>query len=67
MSTEHPFEERNKQYKFIKNDLEKTSKNQDIDWIRVHQHKPFYSTHVDREEGQRNYVILFYHYLKSMA
>ena len=52
MSTEHPFEERSKQYKFIKNDLEKTSKNQDIDWIIVHQHKPFYSTHVDREEAE---------------
>jgi predicted phosphodiesterase len=52
MSTEHPFEERSKQYKFIKNDLKKTSKNQDIDWIIVHQHKPFYSTHVDREEAE---------------
>ena len=52
MSTEHPFEEESKQYEFIKSDLEKTSKNKDIDWIIVHQHKPFYSTHVDREEAE---------------
>jgi predicted phosphodiesterase len=52
MSTEHPFEEESKQYEFIKSDLEQTAKNQDIDWIVVHQHKPFYSTHVDREEAE---------------
>jgi predicted MPP superfamily phosphohydrolase len=51
-STEHPFEEGSKQYEFIKDDLVKTSKNKDIDWIIVHQHKPFYSTHVDREEAE---------------
>ena len=33
LSTEHPFEEGSKQYEFIKNDLEKVSKNQAIDWI----------------------------------
>jgi hypothetical protein len=39
MSTEHPFEEGSKQYEFIKDDLEKTSKNENINWIVVHQHK----------------------------
>ena len=47
LSTEHPFEEGSKQYEFIKNDLEKISKNQAIDWIIVHQHKPLYSTRND--------------------
>jgi predicted phosphodiesterase len=65
MSTEHPFEEGNKQYEFIKDDLEKTSKNKDIDWIIVHQHKPFYSTHNDREEAKQlrdTYLSLFEEY-----
>ena len=53
MSTEHPFEKGSKQYKFIKSDLEKTSKDPNIDWIIVHQHKPFYSTHVNREEAKQ--------------
>jgi predicted phosphodiesterase len=53
LSTEHPFEEGSQQYKFIKNDLKKVSKNKDIDWIIVHQHKPFYSTHVTREEAKQ--------------
>ena len=56
MSTEHPFEEGSKQYEFIKKDLEKTSTNSSIDWIIVHQHKPFYSTHVtqvNKEEAKQ--------------
>ena len=53
MSTEHPFEKGSKQYEFIKSDLEKTSKNPDIDWIIVHQHKPFYSTHVNRGNAEQ--------------
>ncbi|HJT82913.1 MAG TPA: metallophosphoesterase [Nitrososphaeraceae archaeon] len=53
ISTEHPFEEGSKQYEFIKNDLEKISNDKDIDWIIVHQHKPFYSTHVTREEAKQ--------------
>ena len=53
MSTEHPFEEGSKQYEFIKNDLEKISKNPNVGWIIVHQHKPFYSTHNDREEAKQ--------------
>ena len=44
MSTEHPFEQGSKQYEFIKNDLEKLSKNSSRDWIVVHQHKPLYSS-----------------------
>jgi Calcineurin-like phosphoesterase len=53
LSTEHPFEKGSKQYEFIKSDLEKTSKNPDIDWIVVHQHKPFYSTHVNRGNSEQ--------------
>jgi predicted phosphodiesterase len=53
LSTEHPFEEGSKQYEFIKSDLEKASKNQNIDWIIVHQHKPFYSTYNDREVAKQ--------------
>ncbi|HET7643708.1 MAG TPA: metallophosphoesterase [Nitrososphaeraceae archaeon] len=53
MSTEHPFEEKSKQYEFIRNDLEKTSQNKYIDWIIIHQHKPFYSTHNDRKEAKQ--------------
>jgi predicted phosphodiesterase len=53
LSTEHPFEKGSKQYEFIKSDLEKISKNPDIDWIVVHQHKPFYSTHVDRGNSEQ--------------
>ncbi len=49
LSTEHPFEEGSNQYEFIKNDLEKVSKNQTIDWIIVHNHKPLYSTRNDME------------------
>ena len=52
MSTEHPYEKGSKQYEFIKNDLEKTSKNPDIDWIVVHQHKPLYSTKQDKKEAE---------------
>jgi len=51
MSTEHPFEEGSKQYEFIKNDLEKTSTNPNVDWIIVHQHKPLYSTKQDKQEA----------------
>ena len=52
LSTEHPFEEGSQQYKFIKNDLEKVSKNKDIDWIIVHNHKAFYSTRNDMDEAE---------------
>ena len=53
LSTEHPYEEGNKQYKFIKSDLKKSSTNSSIDWIMVHQHKPLYSTNADIEESER--------------
>jgi hypothetical protein len=65
MSTEHPFEEGSKQYEFIKNDLEKTSKYQDIDWTIVHNHKPLYSTRNDMEiaeELRNTYHPLFEKY-----
>jgi len=53
MSTEHPFEQGSKQYEFIKNDLEKISKNSSVDWIVVHQHKPLYSTSQDKGEAEQ--------------
>ncbi|MDX1372329.1 MAG: metallophosphoesterase [Nitrososphaeraceae archaeon] len=49
MSTEHPYEKASKQYSFIKNDLEDASKNKNIDWIVVHNHKPLYSTNQDKD------------------
>ena len=52
LSTEHPFEEVSQQYEFIKNDLEKASKNQTIDWIIIHSHKPLYSTRNDMDVAQ---------------
>ena len=65
LSTEHPFEEGSQQYEFIKNDLEKVSKNQNIDWIIVHSHKPLYSTRNDidvAEELRDTYHPLFEKY-----
>ena len=53
MSTEHPFEQESKQYEFIKNDLEKTSTDPNINWIIVHQHKPLYSTKQDKGEAEQ--------------
>ena len=35
LSTEHPFEERGKQYKFIKTHLENASNNPNIEWIII--------------------------------
>jgi hypothetical protein len=53
MSTEHPFETGSKQYEFIKNDLERTSQNPNVNWIIVHQHKPLYSTNQDKKEAEQ--------------
>jgi hypothetical protein len=54
LSTEHPFGEGSKQYKFIKDDLEKTSSSNDTntDWIIIHNHKPLYSTKNDKESAE---------------
>jgi hypothetical protein len=52
LSTEHPFDEGSKQYDFIKNDLEKISKDPNIDWIIVHNHKALYSTRNDKEDAE---------------
>ncbi len=65
LSTEHPFEEGSQQYEFIKNDLEKASKNQTIGWIIVHNHKPYYTTRNDpdvAEELRETYHPLFEKY-----
>ncbi|MGD1836838.1 MAG: metallophosphoesterase [Nitrososphaeraceae archaeon] len=62
LSTEHPFGEGSQQYEFIKNDLEKTSKAENIDWIIIHQHKPLYSTKQDEDlakELRQTYHKLF--------
>jgi hypothetical protein len=53
MSTEHPYEKGSRQFEFIKDDLEKTSNNPEIDWIVVHQHKPLYSTKQDKQEAEQ--------------
>jgi len=52
LSTEHHFKKGSKQYNFIKEDLEKTSNNTDIDWIIVHQHKAIYSTKHNKEDAE---------------
>ncbi len=65
LSTEHPFEEGSKQYDFIKNDLEKVSNNQNINWIIIHNYKPLYSTRNDKEvaeELRNTYHSLFEKY-----
>jgi hypothetical protein len=65
LSTEHPFEEGSRQYEFIKNDLENVSKNEDIDWIIIHNHKSFYSTRNDIDtarELRNTYLPLFEKY-----
>ncbi len=65
LSTEHPYEEGSKQYEFIKSDLEKTSKNPNLDWIVVHNHKALYSTRNDlevAEELRNTYHPLFEKY-----
>ena len=65
ISTEHPFDKGSKQYEFIKNDLDKTSTNSEIDWIVVHQHKPLYSTNQDKVEAEQlrdTYQLLFQQY-----
>jgi predicted MPP superfamily phosphohydrolase len=51
MSTEHPFEVGSKQHEFIQKDLEKISKDPDVDWIILHQHKALYSTKQDKKEA----------------
>jgi hypothetical protein len=51
-------EEGSQQYKFIKNDLEKVSKNKDIDWIIVHQHKSLYSTKQDKKEAEEINILI---------
>jgi translation initiation factor 2 alpha subunit (eIF-2alpha) len=59
LSTEHPFEEESKQYKFIKTLLENASNNPDIDWIIIHNHKPLYSTKNDKKDAEE--LINTYH------
>ncbi len=62
LSTEHPFEKGSKQYEFVENDLKKASNTSSIDWIIVHNHKPYYSTRNDMdiaEELRNTYHPLF--------
>ncbi|MGI9010291.1 MAG: metallophosphoesterase [Nitrososphaeraceae archaeon] len=54
----------------MKNDLEKVSKNPNIDWIIVHNHKPFYSTKNykdDAEELRNTYHPIFKKYSVDMV
>ncbi len=44
LATEIPNDEKSKQYNFVKNDLEKASKDDDIDWIIVYGYRNFYSS-----------------------
>jgi hypothetical protein len=44
ISSEHPYEEGSKQYKFIKNDLEESLQNPSILWRIVFLHKPMYTS-----------------------
>ncbi|NOJ28985.1 MAG: hypothetical protein DA328_02330 [Nitrososphaeraceae archaeon] len=44
LATEIPNDEKSKQYKFVKNDLQKTSQDKDIDWIIVYGYRNFYSS-----------------------
>ncbi|HJS65082.1 MAG TPA: metallophosphoesterase [Nitrososphaeraceae archaeon] len=70
MSTEHAFEEGSKQYEFVKSDLEKTSKNPNIDWLIIHQHKSLYSTKQDKDlakELRQTYHKLFQEYGVDMV
>ena len=65
LSTEHPFTKGSQQYEFIKNDLEKISKNSSIDWIIIHQHKPLYSSKMTRKK-HKNLEIHIILSLKNM-
>lgn len=44
MSTEVPFNENSKQYKFVESDLQLASKEPTTDWVIVYLHKPLYSS-----------------------
>ena len=44
MSTETPFDPTSEQFKFVANDLEETSKDEEINWIIVAFHKPAYTS-----------------------
>ncbi|HEX6671061.1 MAG TPA: metallophosphoesterase [Nitrososphaeraceae archaeon] len=53
----------------MKSDLEKISKNSNIDWIIVHQHKPYYSTALDvtkTEDLRDTFLPLFEKYNVDM-
>jgi predicted phosphodiesterase len=49
MSTEAPYEIGSEQYEFIKSDLEKTSKDQNVNWIIVYYHQPMYTSKTNHE------------------
>jgi Calcineurin-like phosphoesterase len=65
MSTLSPFNVTSDQYKFIEQDLNKTSKNEDIDWIVVTSYGPFYtspSAHPAKNDIRNIYHPLFDRY-----
>jgi Calcineurin-like phosphoesterase len=65
MSTLSPFNVTSDQYKFIEEDLNKTSNNEDIDWIVVTSYGPFYtspSAHPAKNDIRNIYHPLFDRY-----
>ncbi len=52
MSTETEAGKGSKQYKFVKNDLEKASENENIDWIVVFGYRPLYSSESEHQGNE---------------
>jgi hypothetical protein len=65
MASESPFQNGSDQYNFVKQDLEETSNNTDVNWIIVTSYKPFYSSpskHTGEKELRSVYHPLFEKY-----
>jgi hypothetical protein len=50
MDSESNFVQGSGQYEFVKQDLEQTSKNKDVDWIIITSYGPFYTSTTDKSE-----------------
>jgi 3',5'-cyclic AMP phosphodiesterase CpdA len=65
MASQSPYTEGSEQYNFVKQDLEKSSQNKDIDWTVVTSYGPFYTsptTHNAEKELRNIYHPLFEKY-----
>jgi hypothetical protein len=65
MASQTPYNEGSEQYNFIKQDLEKSSQNKDIDWTVVTSYTPFYTsptTHKGQKDLRTIYHPLFEKY-----